>query len=303
VPQQGFHCIVDFEDVSFDSCITCAATQGRCQFTASILRGMADQARARQESGVRSQDSGGDGAPVGVGLAPPDESDLLDELGADHAVVAVPKLSVTTLVGCTRQAYLKATEPYYQRPDHQYWAYRGTLGHVLVERGAGEGIVAEQRFDRDLLLPNGRLVTITGQPDEIDPARNLLLDYKTTDRAPRTLSPMHIAQLNVYRWLVAPQHQIDRLGIVYLTMRETKKVAVPIWPDGQVERFLAERAGPLAEAYAGGAWPDLTEDTWLCRYCPVAAVCERGPELDVRHSTFDEERPPERSVQRPTSNV
>jgi CRISPR/Cas system-associated exonuclease Cas4 (RecB family) len=256
VPQQGFHCIVDFEDVSFDSCVTCAATQGRCQFTASVLRGMADQARTRsqEQAGARLQKGGPTAEPV----------------------AAIPKLSVTALVGCTRQAYLKATEPYYQRPDHQYWAYRGTLGHMLVERGAGEGIIAERRFDRDLLLPNGRLVTITGQPDEIDPARRLLLDYKTTDRAPRTLSPMHSAQVNLYRWLVEPHYQIDRLGLVYLTMRDTKKVAVPIWPDGHVERFLAERAGPLAEAYAAGTWPDMTEDTWLCRYCPVAAICEAG---------------------------
>ena len=47
MPQQGFHCIVDFEDVSFEACIECAATLGRCQLTASLLRGMADQARAR----------------------------------------------------------------------------------------------------------------------------------------------------------------------------------------------------------------------------------------------------------------
>src|SRR3712207_2879463 len=47
VPQQGFHCIVDLEDVSFESCIECAATRGRCQLTASLLRGMAQQARGR----------------------------------------------------------------------------------------------------------------------------------------------------------------------------------------------------------------------------------------------------------------
>jgi CRISPR/Cas system-associated exonuclease Cas4 (RecB family) len=186
----------------------------------------------------------------------------------------VPKLGVTALVGCLRQSYLKATEDYYQRPDHQYWAYRGTLAHLLAERGAGEEIISEQRFDRDLQLPNGRTVTITGQPDEIDPARKLLIDYKTADRVPRTLSAHHIAQLNVYRWLVTSHHEIERLGLVYLTMRETKKVGAPIWPDGQVERYLAERAGPLAEAYATGAWPAMTEDTWMCRYCPVAVTCE-----------------------------
>jgi CRISPR/Cas system-associated exonuclease Cas4 (RecB family) len=196
--------------------------------------------------------------------------------GWGEGTLAIPTLSVTALVGCTRQAYLKATEPYYQRPDQQYWAYRGTLGHLLTERGAGDEVIAEQRFERDLHLANGRTVTIAGHPDEIDPARKLLLDYKTTDRAPRSVSPLHIAQLNVYRWLVAPQYEIERLGIVYLTMRETKKAAAPIWPDGEVERYLAERAGPLAEAYAMGTWPEMTEDTWLCSYCPVADVCKRG---------------------------
>jgi CRISPR/Cas system-associated exonuclease Cas4 (RecB family) len=261
VPQQGFHCIVDFEDVSFDACIDCASTLGRCQLTASLLRGMADQARDRN-------------------------ADL------ERAPSPVSPLSVTALVGCVRQTYLKATEPYYQRPDQQYWAYRGTLGHQLVERGAGPGIVAEQRFERDLRLPSGQVVTITGQPDEIDAARSLLIDYKTTDRPPRLPSELHIAQLNIYRWLVAPVHQIDRLGIVYLTMKGVKKASVPIWPDGQVERYLADRAGPLAEAYAGGPWPDLTEDRWLCKFCPVAVACELGPAASPAEDESEPAGPP-----------
>jgi CRISPR/Cas system-associated exonuclease Cas4 (RecB family) len=238
MPQQGFHCIVDFVDVSFDECIGCAATRGRCQFTASLLRGMADQAGQRDDRSI----------------------------------------SVTALTGCVRQAYLQATRPYHRRPDHQYWAYRGTIGHTMAERGAGEGTIAEQRFERELALPSGRTLTITGQPDEIVPARKLLVEYKTADRPPRAPSVQHIAQLNCYRWLVAPDHEIATLGIVYLTMREVKKVAVPIWPDGQAERFLAERAASLADALEGGAWPAMTEDRWMCRYCPVAATCEAGPD-------------------------
>lgn len=265
MPQQGFHCFVDFEDVSFDACITCAATRGRCHLTASVLRGMADQARARAASEALPA--------VGQGRAPADD----DSSTRTSEPAPLPKLSVTALVGCTRQAYLKATEPYYQRPDQQYWSYRGTLGHLLVAGGAGPEVVSEQRFERELRLPTGRVVTITGQPDEIDPARRLLIDYKTVERPPRTPSPTHIAQLNLYRWLVAPSYPIDRLGIVYLTMRATRKVEVPIWPDGQVERYLYERAGGLAEAFAGGAWPELTEDRWLCDYCPVLAACQRGP--------------------------
>jgi hypothetical protein len=286
VPQQGFHCIVDLEDVSFDACIECAATLGRCQLTASLLRGMAEQARARNADDERRL---GTGSGAGTVLALPMLGDLEPDLGdgeVDETAVledsesspsaAIPALSVTALTGCVRQAFLKTTEPYYQRPDQQYWSYRGTLGHLLAERGAGPDIVAEQRFERELRLPSGREVTITGKPDEIDPVRGLLIDYKTTDRAPRQPSPLHIAQLNVYRWVVAPTYEIERLGIVYLTMKGVQKASVPLWPDGQVERFLQERAGALAEAYVGGEWPALTEDRWMCNFCPVTAACERG---------------------------
>jgi hypothetical protein len=259
VPQQGFHCIVDLEDVSFESCIECAATLGRCQLTASLLRGMASQARSRATSRVALEGA---------------EPELLQASAGTPATI--PPISVTDLTGCVRQAYLKATEPYYQRPDQQYWAYRGTLAHLLAELGAGPGIVAERRFTRELQLPNGTVVPIGGQPDEIDPSRGLLIDYKTTDRAPRQPSPLHIAQLNAYRWLVSPEHAIERLGIVYLTMKGVTKASVPIWPEGQVERFLRERASALVEAYAGGDWPAMTEDRWMCGFCPVAAACERG---------------------------
>jgi CRISPR/Cas system-associated exonuclease Cas4 (RecB family) len=295
MPQQGFHCIVDVEDVSFEACVECAATLGRCQLTASLLRGMADQARSRNaDNNARAQTARDNGTLLRL----PVVGDLANEPMASNAggstgdiageqrgdpvpMVApvagpIPVLSVTELTGCTRQAYLKVTEPYYQRPDQQYWSYRGTLGHLLAERGAGPGIVAERRFERALQLPSGRQVSITGKPDEIDPSRGLLIDYKTTDRAPRQLSPLHIAQLNAYRWLVTPEHEIERLGIVYLTMKGVQKASVPIWPDGQVERFLQERAGALAEAYAGGDWPALTEDRWMCNFCPVTAACERG---------------------------
>ncbi|MDP8921450.1 MAG: PD-(D/E)XK nuclease family protein [Chloroflexota bacterium] len=248
MPQQGFHCIVDFVDVPYEACIACAATNGRCQFTASLLRGMAEQAEGREP----------------------------DEPGS---------ASVTSLTGCARQTFLKETEPFYQRPDEQYWAYRGTIGHTMVERGAGEDVIVERRFARELRLPSGRTLTITGRPDEVVPERKLLVEYKTTDRPPKAPSLQHIAQLNAYRWVVAPEHAIERLGIVYLTMRGVQKASVPIWPDEQVERFLGERAAGLAQARETGEWPAMTEDTWMCNYCPVARACRRGPL--TRPSTAD----------------
>ncbi len=149
MPQQGFHCIVDWVDMPYQQCIDCAATRGRCQFTASLLRGMADQARERRDG----------------------------------------TLSVTALTGCTRQSYLQATHDYNRRP---------------APRGEPPG-----------------------------------------DRLPD-----------------------DARG---------QKAPVPVWPDDQVERFLAKRAPGLADALATSVWPPMTEETWLCRYCPVAEVCESGP--------------------------
>src|SRR5215212_10342232 len=141
VPQQGFHCIVDLEDVAFESCIECAATKGRCQFTASLLRGMADQARARNaeddvraavaRDNVEAKHSTLIHLPM-LGTQPID--DLSDDLSPEDVHAAgsppIPALSVAALTGCVRQAFLKVTEPYYQRPDQQYCAYRGTLGHL-----------------------------------------------------------------------------------------------------------------------------------------------------------------------------
>jgi PD-(D/E)XK nuclease superfamily protein len=285
VPQQGFHCFVDLEDVSFEACIECAATRGRCQLTASLLRGMADQARERNgDDDLRMSAARGTGRLLALPML---HDDADDADGPDEAMAGledpdtlasspIPVLSVTALTGCVRQSFLKTTEPYFQRPDQQYWSYRGTLGHLLAERGAGPDAIVERRFERTLRLPSGRRLTITGKPDEIDPSRGLLIDYKTTDRAPRHPSPLHIAQLNTYRWLVAPSYAIGRLGIVYLTMKGVQKASVPLWPDGRVERFLQERAGALADAYAGGDWPALTEDRWMCGFCPVTAACERG---------------------------
>ena len=231
-------------DVSYQACVECAATKGRCQFTASLLRGMAAQSGGRQP----------------------------DEPGS---------ASVTSLTGCARQTFLKGAEDFYQRPDEQYWAYRGTIGHTMVEQGAGEDVLAEQQFARELRLPSGRTLRITGRPDEIVPERKLLVEYKTTDRPPKTPSFQHIAQLNAYRWLVTPEHPIERLGIVYLTMRGVQKASVPIWPDEQVERFLAERAAELVQARETGEWPAMTVDTWMCTYCPVAKACQRGPVVEA----------------------
>ena len=237
---------------------------------------MAEQARARNaDDAARVLIARGPGGPLALPMlhelraascesrvgsvadGDVDAAAILEE--AEEAPSEAIPLSVTALTGCVRQAFLKSTEPYYQRPISSTGRI-GTLGHLLAERGPG--VVAERRFERELRLPSGGRVTITGKPDEIDPSRGLLIDYKTTDRAPRQPSPLHVAQLNVYRWLVSPEYAIERLGIVYLTMKGVQKAAVPLWPEA------GRAVPPGALGRPGRGVPRrrlaaLTEDRWM----------------------------------------
>jgi len=66
------------------------------------------------------------------------------------------------------------------RPSELYWAFRGQLGHALVEHAHGQdNVLAEVRFSMHL---DGTL--ITGQPDVVYLDRGHLVDYKTTKAVP-----------------------------------------------------------------------------------------------------------------------
>ena len=176
-------------------------------------------------------------------------------------------LSVTALTGCVRQAFLKSTEPYYQRPDQQYWSYRGTLGHLLAERAGRRGAALRARAAA-AERPAGHDHPVAGRDRPVARAADRLQD----DGRPRQPSPLHVAQLNVYRWLVSPEYAIERLGIRGL-MKGVQKAAVPLWPEGR----------PSGSSRSAAPWPRRTSaapgrpdrGSLDVAFCPVAA-CERG---------------------------
>jgi len=144
VPFQGFVCEVTGERVSPNTCYVCAqrGAQTGCNFTAPIIRGISENSQDR---------------------------------GLSH-------LSVTELLGCPRKTVLRKEHDYWVRPGEAYWAFRGEIGHLAVERCAqGPDMVAEKRMEAKV---DG--FTITGKPDVIYPDREHLEDYKTTKRVPGT---------------------------------------------------------------------------------------------------------------------
>jgi hypothetical protein len=91
---------------------------------------------------------------------------------------------------------------------------------------------------------------------------------------PPRARPSHVAQINVYTWILA-QHDIAiRSGeIIYLDMGGMIRAPVEIWPMTRTAELVEEAYNALlAEAL-----PDkitCPEDQWQCDYCPVRRICE-----------------------------
>ena len=194
-------------------------------------------------------------------------------------------LSATGLTGCTRQTALELLVDYTAYPHQIYPRLRGALMHAGIEaqQGDDEEIIAERRFRRHA-APE---VELTGQPDEIDLRRRLIVDYKTVKALPRKVREEHVWQLNLYRWLVQDgqdvvtgervAYDIQQLGIVYLAPNEVYKRRVPLLPLEQVGRFVTERGAAILQALDNEGLPPRAWDPHshpICRgWCPVRQQC------------------------------
>ena len=177
------------------------------------------------------------------------------------------QVHVTDLTSCLRRAYLQRITDVYPSLKRMYWLFRGALAHQLVENTREPFSLTEVRFQRRV---NG--VTVVGRPDKIVPNRGELYDYKTTKRITLKRLPYgeHTRQVNIYRWLVEPHFQIDRLFLVYLDMSRCASVEVPT---EDVESYVTDRAMVLHRAMQSGQLPP-SEPSWLCDYCEVRDECE-----------------------------
>ncbi len=72
--------------------------------------------------------------------------------------------------------------------------------------------------------------------------------------------------------------------LVYMDMAQTLRRPVEIWPRADRIAFLKEK---LRSALAPGLPPVLSDprQTWQCRYCPVADICERLADDDAPDET------------------
>lgn len=67
------------------------------------------------------------------------------QLSGDHRPEG---FSVTMLLGCARAEWLEANNDFYADPQSNYAAYRGTVGHAMLEASPHPAAVVEHRFWR-----------------------------------------------------------------------------------------------------------------------------------------------------------
>ena len=204
-------------------------------------------------------------------------------------------ISASGLTGCLRQTALKQLYGYTDKPARMWPALRGTLFHFLPERHHAPHLICEVRFSRAY---DDAGHTITGQMDEVDPTRALLVDYKSAEKFPDPkdirlggFKESWVLQTNVYRWLLNGGTRIDtgeqvvipirQIGIVAFGMMDVRKYAVPVLPDEFVETFVRESAAAVQAALDGGPWPVRKYDPRshkLCTgWCPVRERCLERP--------------------------
>ncbi len=107
------------------------------------------------------------------------------------------------------------------------------------------------------------------------------LEWPVEALKPTILPPQphlsHVRQLNLYAWLLAQNGlEVAKAELVYLDMSEPLRLPVELWPLEETERYLKERLALLHSPGPDGLPAGIQEDSeenWLCRYCPVAAIC------------------------------
>ncbi|MBE0448260.1 MAG: PD-(D/E)XK nuclease family protein [Actinobacteria bacterium] len=180
-------------------------------------------------------------------------------------------ITVTQLSGCLRESYLSHKYDYYADPEQLYFAFRGELAHLIIERHQEKDAVAEQRFYRECTG-----IKISGRPDVILPNKKLIRDYKTAKEVPRFNYPFrnHSQQLNLYAWLVP--FEIERLQVVYLDMKGVKICEAPLWSEKEVEALLEKKLPVLDAAFNRGSIPFADFDNWQCNgWCNVKTICRK----------------------------
>lgn len=186
--------------------------------------------------------------------------------------------SISQALNCNRRIYLTAKLDVYPELESLYYAFRGTIFHLLLERFTNnEDYIVEKTFTATY-----KGVEISGKPDLIILKKPIRLkDYKTIEALPKWGSPYphHIVQLNLYKWLLAQNGiEVEKMAIVYLMMKNLVEVEInECWTKEYCEEYLDKTLVKLYEYFEKEETPPVIPEFptyWMCQgYCPVTKEC------------------------------
>lgn len=263
---QGVICDDNGEKYSFDECISCSLRGGTgrsCHNPTALIVAMARNQEERKDAGI----------------------------------------SATMLLDCARKVILAQEEDYWEQPS-KYWArFRGTLGHLLMEAysPADYGNVIEEVRFKKIITVDGIDFEITGKPDHLDRDRKLVIDFKSTDSLDKQPIKFgipkdgHREQVSIYRWLTSGGTNMDtgevmdlgieKGGILYFTMKGTRKIGIDLMSLEETEEFIREKVRPLALYKNEGELPPFWRNERgyrhrFCDFCALRDACDARGESD-----------------------
>jgi len=200
-----------------------------------------------------------------------------------------PGISTSTIAGCAREMALLMRNDVFIEPP--YWAFRGTLGHLLIEKYGRPDTWIEKELKWK--KPDGTLITST--PDLVVPDKGKIIEYKTAKKVPRYQYPYkgHTIQLNIQRYMLHMTEGIEAedLEVQYLDMGETKRCKAKLWAYYEIENYMNPRIEVLKKVLNETYMPPTltSKDVMFFKcngYCAVEEICkdlatkERKQELE-----------------------
>ncbi len=246
--------------------------------------------------------------------------DLLEKVRRDPHEHAI-QFSPTRILSCFRQEVLKGEVDYYTDVDNAYPLMRGNMLHAMMEMSRYPGAIGclrEKQFWTTVETAYG--------PQQFEGKVDLIViksagqgrlsckvvDYKTkTDVGHDLTAPIfnHIAQINMYRWLIERELPkecgwdvvVDELEIEYCAMAKPRRFtsagplvtrgkmvkrsprqyadlpleAIPVWELDAIEKAVVRRIE--LRLAPRESLPEVLppEEQWMCERCDVAEVCWR----------------------------
>jgi len=185
-------------------------------------------------------------------------------------------LSATALLFCMRKTLLERRLDYFSTVKNQFYAVRGNIVHRMIGRPS-LNILKEQQFTRSVMG-----IPLHATIDEYHMKEKKLTDWKTVgDRGMSYIikggpKPEHVQQVNIYKWVMAPEYEVESINIVYMSFMEVVTVKAPIWEDSVIYAFMAGKVPTLHKAFTEGVLPQGIKDSnkkWLCKFCGFVPEC------------------------------